>query len=759
MNVQARLLGPTAAGESQAAGGRASLHPIQASQLLSIRQMWSIVRRRKLLLFLVVAAVTGSVTLSQLMAPRLYEAVATTQVELNDATGANQADVAARNQQRVANEARLYRSRALAEKVVRDLDLIHDPRFMLGSDQGDPDRAILRASARLETMTKINSAGDSDLIDIVVRSRSPELAARIANQFVDSLQELKFGRRNIRKERTAIALAAERDRLAAETQAAEQAIATFRRTHGMLAGAGGPEDYQQLNRIAVEAASAGAARAAMAARTAGLPGAESLYRSNAGKSGLLEQQQRQYEELMRQRSDLKVTYGARHPEMQRIDAQLAEIRGGIEREQLASAAAERDRAVAAAARERQLAASEAAAAAARASTLESRVGAIRSKAFANNENLVQLAALERRAEVLRQSYIVTAQRAQDVRAELKTTGVNSSIISQATVPDQPVAPAPKKAALAAFSGSMILGLLLIFALEMFDNRIWSSEQIAQLFGLRTFAMFPKVHAANLSGDPETLVTRQPHSVYAEVSRNLFAEVEHLAPENLPSSVLVTSPLPGDGKSMVALALVAAASAAGRRAVVVDLDFRNRARGLVQSEVDRGDTPDLMDYLIGDAQTTRLLPPPNPAQSPRDAPTYTPVVLASRSGTDPAAFVRLSQIRRLLGDLRNDFDLVVINAPSVLAVRDARTIVGLADSTVMVVQWGKTTIEQMRAATQMLQEQVDGAVINRVDYAEHAKRGHGDPLQFYAESLGAHRSTTSGATWLGRLIRKYRREVA
>ncbi|WP_165356492.1 exopolysaccharide transport family protein [Sphingosinicella sp. BN140058] len=759
MNVQARLLGPTAPSDGGGAAPRSMTSPVHANQLLSIRQMWSIIRRRKILLFLVVALVTGAVTISQLLTPRLYEAVATTQVELNDATGANQADVAARNQQRVANEARLYRSRALAEKVVRDLDLIHDPRFMLQADNGDPDRAILRASARLENMTKINSTGDSDLIDIVVQSRSPELAARIANQFVDSLQELKFGRRNIRKERTAIALAGERDRLAAETQAAEQAIADFRRQHGMLAGAGGPEDYQQLNRIAVEAASASAARAAMAARTAGMPGADTLYRANAGKSALLEQQQRQYEDLMRQRSDLKVTYGARHPEMQRIDAQLAEIRGGIEREQLASARAERDRANAAAARERQLAASEAAAAAARASTLESRVGVIRSKAFSNSENLVQLAALERRAEVLKQSYIVTAQRAQDVRAELKTTGVNSSLISQATVPDQPVAPAPKKAALAAFSGSMILGLLLIFALEMFDNRIWSSEQIAQLFGLRTFAMFPKVNAATLTDADGSLVTRQPHSVYAEVARNLFAEVEHLAPENTHNSVLVTSPLPGAGKSMVAVALVAAAAAAGRRAVVVDLDFRNRNKGISPLEGDLSQGPDLMDYLVGGAQTTRLLPPPEPAESARDAPTYTPVVLASRSSADPAAFIRLTQIRRLLGDLRNDFDLVVINAPSVLSVRDARTIVGLADSTIMVVQWGKTTIEQMRAASQILQEQVDGAVINRVDYAEHAKRGHGDPLQFYAASVATYDEEKERPAWFARLRRGARRHEA
>mgnify|MGYP004498509347 CR=1 FL=1 len=755
MNVETRLL--SHAGSDDGAGWEARRAPgsAQAGQLLSVRQMLSIIRRRKFLLLFVVLSITSVVTVSQLMKPRLYEAVATTQVELNDATGANQADVAARNQQRVANEARLYRSRALAEKVVRDMDLIHDPRFLLGGDLADPDRAILRASAKLERMTKIESTGDSDLIDIVVRSQSPELAARIANQFVDSLQELKFGRRNVRRERTAIALAAERDRLAAETEAAEDAVAAFRREHGMLAGAGGPEDYQQLNRIAVEAASASAARAAMAARTAGMPAGDTVYRATASRSGLLDQQLRQFEDLKRQRSELSVVYGAMHPEIRRVDAQIAEVEGALQREQAASARAERDRATATAARDRQLAASEAAAAAARAAVLESRAGAIRAKAFSNSENLAQLSVLERRAEVLRQGYLVTAQRAQDVRAELKTTGVNSSIVSHATVPDEPVAPAPKKAAAAAFSGSLLLALMLILAIEMFDNRIWTSEQIRDLFGLRTFAMFPEVTGAHAA--QHELVMQQPQSVYAEVARNLFAEIELLGPEDAPSRILITSPLPGDGKSIVALSLVAAAAAAGWRAVIVDLDFRAQHSALRLSR-DAENGPDLMDYLSGPGGAARLLPSPDPAQDTREEQTYKPVVLAPRShapGTVP--FIRLTQVRRVLNDLRSEFDLVVINAPSVLSVRDARTMVGLADATLMVVRWGKTTIEQMRAAMQILQNQVDGAVINRVDYAEHARRSYGDPLQFYTQS--SPRAEQSAGGWFHRLWRRHEREAA
>ena len=84
-------------------------------------------------------------------------------------------------------------------------------------------------------------------------------------------------------------------------------------------------------------------------------------------------------------------------------------------------------------------------------------------------------------------------------------------------------------------------------------------------------------------------------------------------------------------------------------------------------------------------------------------------------------------------MRERFDLIVINAPATLAVRDARTLTDIADTTLVVLSWGKTTIEQMRATHQLLQGKIDAVVFNQVDYAEHARRGYGDAVQFYVDS--------------------------
>jgi uncharacterized protein involved in exopolysaccharide biosynthesis/Mrp family chromosome partitioning ATPase len=748
MTIHSALLAGPPVDEAFDQRSFAPSHPIQQ---LTLRQIWYILRRHRLLLSLLVGLTVTVVLISQLLADPIYRAVATVQVELTDGSGANQAEIAARNQQRVVNEARIYRSLALAEQVVRDLDLTQDPRFMDPGAAGSP-RAADYAASKLVSMTNVSSSNDSDFIDIAVESRSPRLSAKIANQFIASLQKLRINRRNARKENVVSALDAEQRRLADEAVAAERAVAAFRSRQQMLVGAGGAEDYSQLNRIAVEAASASAMRAASSARAAGVTSAVRNYSLSGATSALLQQQQKQHDDLMRQRSELAVSYGARHPEMQRVDAQLAEIRTNMKREQDNVAAAEAARASADAAREQGLARAEAAAAGARAGQLEGQLRALTGKAFSNTTNAVELAALERRAEVSRQAFLITAQKAQEVRSELETTGVNSSLVSSAAIPDSPVSPAPKRAALVGLFGSLMLGLLLVFTIEMFDNKLRSSDQIRRLFGLHTFAMLPEVaSASNITAEDNPLID-DPQSLFSEVARTLGAEVADIAVAGQPQTVLVTSPLPGDGKSTVALTLAAAAASMGRRAIVVDLDLRRPTPNLLRTLQNKLNAPDLVDYLTGGAELKKLLPPAPSPETPREATSYKPVVLSTRKPVrNPASLIRAPQLRGLFGDLRERYDLIVINAPATLAVRDARTLIEVADSTLMVVRWGQTTIEQMRASMDLLRNKVHGVVFNKVDYAEHARRGYADAVQFYVDSADYYSGPIPGSrSWIDKL---------
>ncbi|WP_460987269.1 GumC family protein [Sphingobium sp. TomTYG75] len=706
---------------------------------LSARQVIKIIRRHELLLGAIVFFAVLIVLVVQLTATPIYQATATVQVELNDDSGSP--DMAARNQQRVANEAGIYRSRSLAERVVQDLKLASDPRFVeapLPANAVVDNRRLSRLAGRLISSTSISSSKDSDFIDITVRSESADLASEIANQYPASLAAYRSVMRDDRQGKIVSQLDDERARLAIEAHQAEKAVADFRRQHQMLTGAGGSEDYQQINRIATEAASAAAMRAAQSARAAGIASAVSNITTAGATSPLLDQQRRQLDDLTRTRSELAMMYGSEHPKMRGVEAQIAETTGSMQQEQARVIAAATTQAQNAAAREAGIARSEAASAASRAGQLEGTLRSITGKAFANTAATVELNSLERNAEAARSAFTAMSTRAQQVKASLAASGIHSRLMSPAAVPQDPISPRPKSATFAAFVGSLILGLLVVFGIELTDNRLWNAEQIYHQFGLRTFALLPELDGDALRSAKANPVLQDPQSLFAEVARGLGSEVAELAQPGRAQTVLITSPITGDGKSTVTLTLLAAAVAMGRRAIVIDLDLR-RPSDVLRPTDDAGGKPDLIDFLSGAVDARHMLPTlaltqrPD-AEQPSEITTYEPVVLSAREpARNPAAIMRLGKVNDLLDHLREHYDLLIINAPPTLATRDSRMLMDAADQTLLVVRWGRTTIEQVRAALQVLQKPVDGVVINRVDYAEHARRGYGDPVQFYMDS--------------------------
>jgi uncharacterized protein involved in exopolysaccharide biosynthesis/Mrp family chromosome partitioning ATPase len=722
-------------------------------QQMSARQIWFLLRRHIVLVSAIVGICTLAVLALELVLPNLYEGKATVQVELNDVTGTNQAD-AARNQQRVANEARIYRSQALAETVVKDLDLSRDPLFNNGAKMTPQQAAIL-----LMTQTVVVNATDSDFVDITVRSRSAGLAAKIANQYVDSLQKLRSLRRQAWRDGLGKALGKESTRLASAVEVAERDVANFRRAHDMPIGAGSAEDYQQMNRIAVEAATAAALSSATAAQSAGIQSASRLRTVAGATTPVVDALQRQYDDLIRQKSELSVQLGANHPQLQAVQAQISQVGGDLQRQRASVINAQETRNNSDAGREQTIAAGEAQGAAARAGQLQSKLSAVTGAAFRNNANLVDLSILDRRAEVAKQAYLTTAQRAQTVQSELETTGVNSSMVSAAAVPLLPVSPTPLKMSVAAFAGSLILALLAVFAIEMFDNKLRSGEQLNRLFGLQTLAMLPMMENAIAMTTSDNPVVTEPQSLFAEVARNLASEIREFAHSGDTQSVLVTSPLPGDGKSSVALTLAAAAASMGRRAIVVDLDLRRPGPSILRSIQGSSGTPDLIEVLKQMGESQKLIPQNDPTKDAAPK-ALLPVVLSTTEYIrNPASLIEGWQVGQLLTDLRDRFDLIVINAPAILAVRDAHTLCNIADSTLMVVRWGSTTVEQMRAALQLVHNDVVGAVFNQVDYAEHARRGYGDAVQFYMGSASYYSDNFEPRRgWLSAFRSKFRSQA-
>lgn len=717
----------------------ASGAPPHAGSAISLKDLVRVAVRYKYMMIFIVAAVTLPVLAHQLFSPTIYRSTAHVQVELIDQVGTNQADVIAQNAQRVANAVRLHSSRSAAEHVIEDLDLLNDPHFQqeMGSIAPGADNYIYLAINRLLSMVTVAAEPNSDLLAISVSSRSPELAARIANQVPASVRAVRASKNNELRAQLLDSLETEQHERGEIAAATAQKVAEFRQNHRMLVGAGGAEDLAQLNRIATQAAAASASREGSAARSGGIAAAGSIQSTAMASSAGLDQLERRHADLVAENSKLTSSYGPNHPDVKRITSQIDAVEGAMTVERQNAQAAARAVAAADAARIAQMARSDAAGDAAVAARLNGILASVESKSYQNVENSVQLENLVRESTLADEAYKAIAARVEQVRAQMQEEGVSSSIVSPAVPNLDAIAPAPLKYTIIAFLGSGILAFMLAFLRDFLDDRLRTSAQIRKYFGLPTFGMLPLLAQDQAADDPsDSPVIADPQSLFAEVARSMYCEIRSLRQKPGSQVVLVSSPLPGDGKSTVTLTLAAAGLAMGDRTLVLDLDLRKH--GYLQRLQNNIDSPDLIDIITGQADIDGLLLPTQGMPADQGDAEYANAprigLLSAHSPVEePAVLLSSPKLAKLLRELREKFDFIVINAPATLAVRDARAMGQFADQTIMVARWGRTTIEQMDASLDLHHYAVSGVIFDHVDYAEHARLRYGDSVQFYVES--------------------------
>lgn len=751
--------------------------PSETEEQMGLRDLARLIMRYKTIILALIGIVTLGTLAWQLLSPNRYRSSINIQVELIDDVGTNQADVLARNVQRIANEVKLYRSRSSAERVVSNLDLLQNPLFireMGGSLDGSEVQQINAATTKVLDISQVQAEDGSDLINLTVISKSPELSALIANAFPEAVARMKDRRNERRRQALIDELEQERQRRMTTAQERATELAEFRVENKMLVGSGSAEDLAQLNRIFTEAASASAMGAGSAARSSGMARAASIQSSAGATNAAVQNLQRQEAELSADLARLTQTYGPGYPEVGRISSELANVRSNLAREQSQARAAAQQQAAAESGRMREIARAEASGDAARAGQLQAVVSRLTSDAYRNVSNSPLLEQLEREALNAAAAVTEISDRLTRVGSEKMVEGVSSSVISPAVENHEPVSPSPLKFTLIALLGSTILGVVLAITIEMLDDRLRTVRQISRYFGLPTLGMLPLLEDGVSDKLKESPVFADPQSLFAEVARSIYSEVRALRPRAASQSVLITSPLPGDGKSVVALTLAAAAVALGRRAVVLDLDLRRA--GILQRIQRDIKSPELMDVVRGTVDIKALIGP-GPARTPEGIAADGPddhdlieepasaepmsrfaLLSSSEPVAEPSAVLGSARFHELVADLKERYDLVVVNAPATLAVRDARSMCDYTDDTLVVARWGHTTIDQMRATLEMLGTgKVRGCVYDQVDYAEHARRRYGDSVQFYEESAAYF---TGGPayrpSWRERFARLFRR---
>lgn len=290
-------------------------------------------------------------------------------------------------------------------------------------------------------------------------------------------------------------------------------------------------------------------------------------------------------------------------------------------------------------------------------------------------------------------------------------GSGVEIIEPPEVPAEPVSPRP---VVNAVLGGLI-GLLGGGALAMWRSqvagRVEGRHDAAAILQAPLLGDVPHMGAVGLDGARPTLDA--PRSAEAEAFRFIATALEYVLAESGAVSLLVTSPTPGDGKTTTTLNLAVALSQEGRRLALVDADARvaglTKMAGmegqigltdLVQMGSDA--TSALQHWMLSDDVRLRMAP-------------------VGIRKVDATEFFRTSEYRHLVDRLHADYDLVLLDAPPILAVSETSAAAAAVDGIVLVVPRGTPVrvLEEVRDRLQFVGTPVLGYIFNKA-----APRGAG-----------------------------------
>jgi Mrp family chromosome partitioning ATPase/capsular polysaccharide biosynthesis protein len=297
-------------------------------------------------------------------------------------------------------------------------------------------------------------------------------------------------------------------------------------------------------------------------------------------------------------------------------------------------------------------------------------------------------------------------------ATLRTLSVNatpSRVAETASVPQSPASPKPLRSTIFGGLIGLMLGIGLAFVRDSLDRRLRDSTEIQETLDLPVVGMVRIEALGNAAYVPNGRGPMTDQDV--ESFRILRTNLEFLDVDNPIKSVLVTSPLPEEGKSTVAASLAAANAASGKRTLLVECDLR---RPSLPERLSINRSPGLSDYLAGQAGASEILqivtlsegeiPPNGRAADPPPATIAAGklvVIAAGSQSVRPAELLGSRRFRDFLEQVVAAYDTVVLDSPPLLSVSDTLEIVPLVDSVLLCIRADQTTRDQARAVKDAL----------------------------------------------------------
>ncbi len=331
---------------------------------------------------------------------------------------------------------------------------------------------------------------------------------------------------------------------------------------------------------------------------------------------------------------------------------------------------------------------------------------------------VELARLQRSRLSNEKLYLMVEEKFNEANITEKSNIGYVEIIERAAVPFAPSSP---KMFINLAIGIIIglgLGMVVVFTKEFLDVRIHSPEDIKRrdLIPLGTVVSMDgellRLSGQQPSGNGSRKVESRlvtlafPFSSVAESYRQIRTNLQFAQPGETLGSILVTSSIPGEGKSTSVSNLAIAFAQAGRKTLLVDGDLRMPNLNM---EFRVKKDPGLAEYLSGTAALDEV------TQATKvDS---LSVVTCGKLPPNPAEMLGSDQMKEFVSRVRNSFDIILFDSAPLLAATDASILSTLVEGTLVVVSAGRTRAEELEQGVELIQRvggRVLGVLINNFD---------------------------------------------
>jgi len=323
--------------------------------------------------------------------------------------------------------------------------------------------------------------------------------------------------------------------------------------------------------------------------------------------------------------------------------------------------------------------------------------------------------LKRQVDSTRQMYeaILTRIKEMDVTNNMDTT--NITILDRAVAPRDPTGPQRLRNIGLALAGSLVLSVLACIAIELLTQTFRSPEEIRMYLGVPFLGYVPHAKSSRPGAALEAQVVAggKANNSLAEAFRTIQMVLQHQPESNQAKVFLVTSAAPGEGKSFCAMRLALSLVESGHRTLVVDADLRrpNLAKSLEMSLESGPGT----DSLIEDGVDFRKMIRPTDIKNlsvvlTRTAADHAPMILGGNA------------FRRFLLEMRQQFDRVIVDSAPVGAVGDSIALAALVDGVIWVTRFNKIRRRVVLDAFSRLVQtraKVFGAILNDLDLSKKA----------------------------------------